>query len=96
VVRPGPGGRAEVRHLDPDLTGCRVLVAGGGLLRAAGRPEEMVRAALARLPGAALAPRQARVVIDRGYVLAAAGLLAPAHPKVAAELLRHELPEAIS
>jgi hypothetical protein len=36
------------------------------------------------------------VVIDRGYVLAAAGLLAPAHPKVAADLLRHELPEAIS
>jgi hypothetical protein len=96
VVRPGPGGRAEVRHLDPDLTGCRVLVAGGGLLRAADQPEEVVRAALDRLPGAALAPRQARVVIDRGYVLAAAGLLAPAHPKVAADLLRHELPEAIS
>jgi uncharacterized protein (TIGR01319 family) len=96
VVRPGPGGRAEVRHLDPDLTGCRVLVAGGGLLRAADRPEEVVRAALDRLPAAALAPRQARVVIDRGYVLAAAGLLAPAHPKVAADLLRHELPEAIS
>jgi hypothetical protein len=85
-----------VRHLDPDLTGCRVLVAGGGLLRAADRPEEVVRAALDRLPAAALAPRQARVVIDRGYVLAAAGLLAPAHPKVAADLLRHELPEAIS
>ena len=74
----------------------RQALAGGGLLRAADRPEEVVRAALDRLPAAALAPRQARVVIDRGYVLAAAGLLAPAHPKVAADLLRHELPEAIS
>jgi uncharacterized protein (TIGR01319 family) len=95
-VQVGVGGRPVLVQEDPDLTGCRVLVAGGGILRATAGSEDLVREALERLPGWVLAPRRCRVVVDRRYVLSAAGLLAQTRPRVAAALLRNELPEVIS
>lgn len=95
-VQVGVGGRPVLVQEDPDLTGCRVLVAGGGILRATAGSEDLVRAALERLPESVLAPRRCRVVVDRRYVLSAAGLLAQTLPRVAEVLLRNELPEVIS
>jgi uncharacterized protein (TIGR01319 family) len=89
-IRPGVSGRPELVEQGANLTGCRVLVAGGGLLREPGG-ERLARRALARLPESALAPRRCRVIVDRRYVLAAAGLLAQAQPQIATALLRREL-----
>ena len=101
AVRTGVGGRPALVEQGPNLTGCRALVAGGGIMRAAAgqqavaaaTPAGLVRQAIARLPEHVLAPRQCQVVVDRRYVLAAAGLLASAQPQIAESLLRRELVE---
>jgi hypothetical protein len=46
------------------------------------------------LPGGWLLPRNPRLVVDRAYVLVAAGLLAADHADVAAALLTRHLGEA--
>ena len=91
-VQPGVAGRPALVEQGPNLTGCQVLVAGGGIVRETpgGR---LAQEALARLPASALAPRRCRVIVDRRYVLAAAGLLAQAQPQIAETLLRRELRE---
>jgi len=94
-VQVGLGGRPVLVQEEPDLTGCRVLVAGGGILRAATSPEDLVQEALERLPASALAPRRCHVVVDLRCVLSAAGLLSRTHPGVAEVLLRTELSEVI-
>ncbi|MGV1048410.1 MAG: glutamate mutase L [Solirubrobacterales bacterium] len=40
-----------------------------------------------------MAPRRPRLAVDRGYVLAAAGLLASLDPAAAFRLLERELPD---
>jgi hypothetical protein len=99
-VRAGIAGRPVLVEQGPNLTGCRILVAGGGILRAAAAPQSagatgraLVRQAIDRLPEHVLGPRQCEVIVDRRYVLAAAGLLAQAHPQIAESLLRRELLE---
>ncbi len=94
-VRPGVAGRPALVERGPNLTGCRVLIAGGGILRET-PGDRLAREALARLPESALAPRRCQVIVDRRYVLAAAGLLAQARPQIATTLLRRELREEIA
>ncbi|MGD0084838.1 MAG: glutamate mutase L [Acidimicrobiales bacterium] len=94
-VQVGLGGRPVMVQEEPDLTACRLLVAGGGILRAGSDPEDLVQQALQRLPPSSLAPRRCQVVVDRRYVLSAAGLLSRNHPRIAEVLLRKELPEVI-
>ena len=89
-IRRSATGATELVLQGANLTGCRTLVAGGGLLRTKSG-EQIVRRALARLPEAALAPQCCRIVVDRHGVLAAAGLLAQDHPELARDLLRTEL-----
>ena len=91
-VRAGLADRPALVEQGPNLTSCRTLVVSGGLLRET-PGDRLVRQALARLPETVLAPRRCRVVVDRQYVLAAAGLLAQAQPQIAESLLRRELRE---
>ena len=89
-VRLGVAGRPALVQQGPNLAGCRTLIASGGILRET-PGDDLAREALRRLPESALAPRQCRVIVDRRYVLAAAGLLAQEHSQIARSLLRAEL-----
>ncbi|MEZ5098130.1 MAG: glutamate mutase L [Nocardioides sp.] len=84
-----PEGRV-VERTGKDLRDVRLLVGSGGVLRN-GRPGVADRVLAGSvgpdLEGGWQLPRAARVVVDRDYVLAAAGLLAAEHPTVAARLL---------
>jgi len=85
------GGRDGVRRGGKDLRRVRLAVGSGGVLRYAPTAvaESIMRRATADPEGGWRSPEAAAVVIDRDYVLAAAGLLSFAHPDVAARLLQH-------
>jgi uncharacterized protein (TIGR01319 family) len=82
---PRRGGR-DLRHVG-------LVVGSGGVLRHA--PGEvaarLLTQALDDRGGGWSVPRRARVVVDRSYVLAPAGLLAAEHPAAALGLLRGHL-----
>jgi uncharacterized protein (TIGR01319 family) len=89
-VRFGPDGRLVERE-GTDLREVGLLVGSGGVLRH--HPPEVAGRVLhaARghdTEGGWLLPRAPRTVVDRDYVLAAAGLLAVDHPQAARVLLR--------
>jgi uncharacterized protein (TIGR01319 family) len=82
-----PGGpRAGGR----DLRDVRLVVGSGGVLRHGGGGA-VLDAVLGDVAGGWAAPAAPARVVDSGYVLAAAGLLAEDHPGVAAELLRRHV-----
>jgi uncharacterized protein (TIGR01319 family) len=86
---PGGAGRV-VERSGKDLREVDLLLASGGIFRN-GRPgvEQRVLAGMVgEIEGGWQLPRGARVVVDRDYVLAAAGLLAAAHPEAAYRLTR--------
>jgi uncharacterized protein (TIGR01319 family) len=91
-VKAGIAGRTSLVEQGVNLTGCRMLIAGGGILRAT-PGSAIARAALGRLGEHVLGPRNCRVIVDRRYVLAAAGLLAQNHLPIAESLLSRELRE---
>jgi uncharacterized protein (TIGR01319 family) len=79
-----------VERSGKDLREIDVLVGSGGVLR--NNPDEVADRVLGAvvgddLPGGWQLPRAPRTVVDHDYVLAAAGLLAPAHPEAAHALL---------
>ncbi|ADB34647.1 putative glutamate mutase MutL [Kribbella flavida DSM 17836] len=88
----GPGGRV-IERSGKDLREVDLLVGSGGVLRHNG-PEVAERILGAVAVGAReegwLVPAEARVCVDRDYVLAAVGLLAETDP-VAAEGLAHRV-----
>jgi uncharacterized protein (TIGR01319 family) len=69
-----------------DLRTVRLVIGSGGVLRHSSA--DILAAPLADHAGGWPLPRAATAVVDRDYVLAAAGLLAPEHPSVAVALLR--------
>ena len=86
-----PEGRV-VERSGKDLREVDLLVGSGGVLRHGG--PDAVRRVLLPATGDAFEggwqlPREPVVVVDRDYVLAAAGLLAEEHPVAAHRLLRH-------
>jgi uncharacterized protein (TIGR01319 family) len=92
-----PEGRV-VERSGKDLREVDLLVGSGGVLRHGG--PDAVRRVLAPATGDDLAggwqlPRDPAVVVDRDYVLAAAGLLAADHPVAAHRLVRRLTPAAI-
>jgi MutL protein len=91
-VRPGVAGRPVLVQQGRNLAGCATLIAGEGIIRASAGTR-LARQALDRLPDPVLAPRRCRILVDRRYVLAAAGLLARPHPEIAESLLTRELLE---
>ena len=85
----GADGRV-LERTGKDLREVGLLVGSGGVLRHAppAAAERVLAASTgADLPGGWLLPRAPRLVVDRAYVLVAAGLLAPEQPDVARELL---------
>ncbi|GAA2633150.1 glutamate mutase L [Paractinoplanes durhamensis] len=80
---PGPG---QPRTGGRDLRDVRLVVGSGGVLRHGGGGF-VLDAVLADTAGGWAAPTTARTVIDRQYVLAAAGLLAADHRHAAISLL---------
>ena len=85
--------RRHARTSGKSLRDIRLVVGSGGVLRHAD-PEagqRVLAPATTDHAGGWGVPDQARTVVDRHYVLAAAGLLAADHPVTAARLLQHEL-----
>jgi uncharacterized protein (TIGR01319 family) len=83
-----PEGRV-VERTGKDLREVGLLVASGGVLRNGrdGVASRVLEGSIgADLEGGWQLPRRARVVVDRDYVLAAAGLLAAPHPEAAYRL----------
>jgi uncharacterized protein (TIGR01319 family) len=85
----GPDGRV-VERSGKDLREVDLLVGSGGVLR--NNPADVADRVLssvtgADVPGGWQLPRAPKVVVDRDYVLAAAGLLADEHPEAAHALL---------
>jgi uncharacterized protein (TIGR01319 family) len=91
----GPGGRLVERD-GIDLREVALLVGSGGVLRHSPPrlAEDAVRSGTGDpVSGGWLLPRSPRVVLDRTYVIVAAGLLAAEHPHQAYTLLRRYLAE---
>ena len=88
-----PGEGAEVRLDGRDLRDAPLLlVTGGSVVRDARGAESTVRRAISRLDETNPAPMAPTVLVDRRYVLAAAGLLADRDPEAAMRLLDEEVP----
>ncbi|MGI6142402.1 MAG: methylaspartate mutase accessory protein GlmL [bacterium] len=83
-------GRKEVQY-GKDLTGVKVVLGTGGFFANARWGRGVIEAALGKLPPATLGPREAEVVLDSDYLLAAAGLLAEVEPDAALLILRTQL-----
>ncbi len=89
----GPDGRV-IERTGKDLREVDLLVGSGGVLRHAAPAvaERVLRAGTGvEVEGGWLLPRAPRVLVDRTYVLAAAGLLTPEEPDLAGVLLRRHL-----
>ncbi|TWG11590.1 glutamate mutase L [Actinoplanes teichomyceticus] len=85
-ARGHPAGPGLPRTGGRDLRDVRLVVGSGGVLRHGGG-DHVLGALLADTAGGWALPDRARTVIDREYVLAAAGLLAADHPSAAAGLV---------
>jgi hypothetical protein len=90
-ARPRESG--ELRTPGKDLRQVRLVVGSGGVLRHATeeRLAGILRPATSDHAGGWKVPTRTRLAVDRRYVLAAAGLLAPDHAEAAAALLAAEL-----
>ncbi|GGM23538.1 hypothetical protein GCM10011608_05350 [Micromonospora sonchi] len=90
AVRRHARGVGTGERAGRDLRDVRLLVGSGGVLRHARHNEAVgvLDAVLADHGGGWALPRAARPVVDVDYVLAAAGLLAVAHPVAARAVLR--------
>jgi uncharacterized protein (TIGR01319 family) len=84
-----PEGRV-VERSGKDLREVDLVVCSGGVFRNAanGAAKRMLTDSIGEPPGGWQLPRDPRVVVDTDYVLAAAGLLAEAHPDAAYRLVR--------
>lgn len=89
----GTDVRGRVRNVQtsPDLRHVGTLIAGGGILRDSTNAEGLVNQAMDRQDEDVLNPHRCRIVIDRHYILAAAGLLTQNNRAAAAQLLNSEL-----
>lgn len=79
----------------PDLREVGRLVGTGGVFAHGEDGEGVLRAALERRQPRSLAPREPAISLDRGYVLAAAGLLASVDEVAAFRLLERELGDRV-
>ena len=74
-----------------DLTGVEILLMTGGALVFSGEAERIAQQALAGVEDpSSLKPRDARVVLDRQYILAAMGLLCEQYPEAAFDIMCQE------
>jgi uncharacterized protein (TIGR01319 family) len=75
----------------PDLREVSRMIGTGGVFAHCADCEGILLGTLARRAPRSLSPRDPRLAVDRGYVLAAAGLLASIDPAAAFRLLGREL-----
>jgi uncharacterized protein (TIGR01319 family) len=75
----------------PDLREARRLIGTGGVFAHGGGGAEVLRQGLERRSPRSLSLREPEVAVDRGYVLAAAGLLASVDPEAAFRLIQTEV-----
>ncbi len=88
----GPGGRRTLAE-GKDLTAAALAIGTGGAFSRLPGGREVLARVLRRPPGLELWPRDARAVVDREYVMAAAGMLARDYPEAAARVLVKSLGE---
>jgi hypothetical protein len=69
------------------------VIGTGGILAHNPRASDIVHAALDRCDAQALTPKAPKVIIDRSYILAAAGLLATIDQAAALSLMNSQLQE---
>jgi uncharacterized protein (TIGR01319 family) len=90
LARAATGPPTLVRQ-GPDLREVRQVIGTGGVFAHRADGEEILTRALGRQTARSLAPREPKVCVDSGYVMAAAGLLASEDPSGALRLLLREL-----
>jgi uncharacterized protein (TIGR01319 family) len=91
LLRVERGGPPTMVRTGPDLREVRRLIGTGGILAHNGASAMLLRRGLTRRQPRTLSPRDPDVIIDRSYVLAAAGLLTTRNPEAAMSLLHREL-----
>jgi uncharacterized protein (TIGR01319 family) len=91
LLTRGEAGPPTLVREGPDLRDVQWVVGTGGVFAHRDDGAAILEAALVRRAPRSLAPRQARLAVDRGYILAAAGLLASLDPEAARKLLEREL-----
>jgi uncharacterized protein (TIGR01319 family) len=89
VYIPGQGSRFVQDGLD--LCEMPLVIGTGGMLARDDEGDHTLARSLERREKGALTPRHARVVLDRSYILAAAGLLASIDRKAAYHLMISEM-----
>ena len=83
----GPGGRLKVAR-GKDLTRVKYVIGTGGALTRLPQGKELLAASLSSRDPAFLGPpAEAKVLINRYYIMAAAGVLASSHPQAAIALM---------
>jgi len=82
----GPGGRAMVAE-GRDLGRVQWIIGTGGALTRLPGGREALEALTAPGPGREMYPREARVLLDSNYVMAACGVLSTLWPEAASSLL---------
>jgi uncharacterized protein (TIGR01319 family) len=75
----------------PDLREVRMAIGTGGAFAHRDDGRDVLATALARRGPRSLAPREPRLAVDRGYLLAAAGLLASIDPELSLQIMLAEL-----
>ena len=88
LLRRGEAGPPTLVRDGPDLRESNSVVGTGGVFAHREDGVEVLEAALGRRAPRSLAPRAAGLAVDRGYVLAAAGLLASLDPRGGPEAAR--------
>ncbi|MGC1165992.1 MAG: glutamate mutase L, partial [Solirubrobacterales bacterium] len=91
LLTRGEAGPPTLARDGPDLREVKWVVGTGGVFAHRDDGAEILEAALARRAPRSLAPRNAHLAVDRGYLLGAAGLLASLDPEAALKLLEREL-----
>lgn len=69
----------------------KIVVTGGSLIHTQRTPEIAAHALWSPLQSDSLRPKQADVLVDRKYILAAMGLLSSHHPQTALRIMKKEL-----
>ena len=87
----GPSGRQKIAR-GKDLTRVKYVIGTGGALTRLPRGQELLSQVLQQRDPALLSPpRDARVLLDRDYIMAVAGVLSKKHPLAAVKLMLDSL-----
>lgn len=86
----GPSGRQMVAS-GKDLSSVKTVIGTGGPLTRLPGGRETLRALVGQGPGRELYPKEARLVLDRDYIMACCGIMAREYPDKAREILMSSL-----